>query len=261
MKNFGKGGPGKDWFRPSNEEFFKRYGGGEERIITPIGDDELNQRTIVDLALDVSPSMQDHYKTLKQCFNEIMIPSFKQVVDEHGKTIRIGAVVFSNKTSPIWDGFRKITDVANRKLSDAIIQSADPGYTGLFRTMIHCLKHSATAATQANKSGEPSVPAKIKICILTDGANNLDPLDANEVKQITDKICDKSQVQLVLAYFNTGGGLSKKEFEEMAKATGFDHEVYYFDLTNGKTVEERARDFRRFFEILSDTLSKSIASM
>jgi hypothetical protein len=190
-----------------------------------------------------------------------MLPSLSQVKEKYAKTLRIGSFVFSDEIVPVWNGFKSINSALRYPLSMSTIKKTGNKRTALYRTMIKCLGQSANAANQANKSGDPSVPAKIKICILTDGANNLDPHDENTVKQITSQIQDKNQVQLVLAYFKTDDGLSIDQFNAMAKATGFDHKTYYFDITEGKNVDERARNFRRFFGILSDSLSRDIASM
>lgn len=260
MKNFKGNVPGKEWFKPSNEEFFRKYGNGKERTIDPIGREELNQKIIMGIGMDVSPSMDDQYTTLTTCFNEIMIPSFEKVATKYGKTLRVGSTAFSEKIVPVWNGFKTIRGAKKYSFSNSIIQEAlgHNGGTALYRAMIELLKQSANAATQANNSGNPTAPAKIMLCILTDGANNQNPLDSDAVKQITDSIRDKNQIRLSLAYFKTNLGMSVEEFNAMAKATGFDHKTYYFDVTAGKTVEERRKNFRHFFGILSDSVSDSI---
>lgn len=261
MRNFKGNAPGKGWFRPSNEDFFRKYGNGRERTIDPIGKEELNQRVIMGIGMDVSPSMDEQYATLTNCFNEIMIPSFETAAKKYRRTLRIGSVAFSSKVVPVWDGFKTIRGAQKCLFSNGIInQALQPnGGTALYRAMIELLKQSANAATQVNRSGDPTVPAKITLCILTDGVNNQNPLDSDAVKQITDNIQDKQQIQLSLAYFKTKLGMSVEEFNAMAKATGFDHKTYYFDVTAGKTIEERQKNFRRFFGILSDSVSSTIA--
>jgi len=250
---------GKDWHRPSNQKFYEMYGGGPETTFDPIRQDERNQKIIMDIALDTSGSMAELYPTLIECFNDIMIPSFGQVVDKYAKTLRVGAAAFSDRIIPVWDGFRSIEGLRGRKLSMDTIDATGKGCTALYRTMIESLKQSATAAQRANGSGHKSAPAKIKICILTDGRNNLEPQEVSSVKAITDTILDRQQVQLVLAYFDTtrgdgNGGLSRDEFQAMTKATGFSDATYYFDLKN-KTGHERSRDFRRNFGIISEYLT------
>lgn len=252
-------------FRPSNQTYRERYGCEKGVHTKPLDEHETNQRIIMNIGIDVSGSTQELWGEMTECFNGIMMPSFEQVVQKYNRVLRVGAVVFSEKIVPIWDGFQDIKTITGsnsgkgHNLTTGIIKQADNGKTALYRTMIQCLKYSATAARYLDNSQPPGNPAKIKICILTDGANNMDPLKSAAVKEITDLITDRRQVQLVLAYFNTNDGLTNDQFQAMAKATGFNDAPYYFDQVKGNK-EERARHFRRFFKIISDTLSQNMAS-
>lgn len=257
--------PTREQYRPSNQTFRERYGKENGIHVKPLKEDERNQRIIMNIGIDVSGSTQELWGEMTECFNGIMMPSFQQVARHYRKVLRIGAVVFSEKIIPIWDGFEDVETITGsnggkrEKLTENIIRQAQNGQTALYRTMIQCLKYSATAKRHLDDSKISGNPAKIKICILTDGANNMVPLDAAEVKEIANLITDRRQIQLVLAYFKTKDGLSFDEFQAMTKATGFDDNPYYFDTSHG-TKEERAKKFRRFFEIVSQQLSQNMAS-
>lgn len=251
-------------YRPSNQTYRERYGNEKGVYTKPLGEKETNQRIIMNIGIDVSGSTQELWGEMTDCFNSIMMRSFQQKVEEYRKVLRIGAVVFSEKIVPIWNGFEDIATVTgsngskSRKLTIDIIKQADNGKTALHQTMIQCLKYSATAANYLDSQREmPGNPAKIKICILTDGANNMDPLNAEAVRKITSTITNRRQIQLVLAYFKTEYGLSFDEFQVMTKNTGFDDEPYYFNQIGGNK-EKRARNFRRFFEIVTGQTSSFI---
>lgn len=248
-------------YRPSNADYRARYGNAQGIKVGPLQDGEKDQRIIMNIAIDVSGSTQELWPEMTSCFNEVMMESFRQTAEMSKKVLRVGAVVFSEKIIPIWEGFedaKTITSDRRKKLTEDIIRKAHNGTsadTALYRTMIECLRHSATAARILDDDPKyKGNPTKINICVVTDGANNLEPLDAGAVREITDLITDRDQVQLVLAYFATEHGLSHEKFQAMTKMTGFSDNPYYFNVHRG-TVEERARAFRHFFNIISRRMS------
>lgn len=244
---------------PSNEEFIQMYGkkpAERESNVDPINKKtETGEAMIFDFGMDVSGSMGKFYDTLVDCFNNIMIPGLLGGAERYKSAMRVGGFIFSDDIIPLWDKFREISKLGNSPFKRSAIDQVRPdGMTALYRAMILGLKYTARAVGKMIE-GTNAKP-KARVCILTDGANNLEPKDASEVRKITRLIKNQREFQTVLVYFNTDGGLSRNGFESMAIETGF-METYYFDLQQGKTDEEKKQLFRNYFDVFSKKQSRN----
>jgi len=250
----------KGWNQTSNERFFKDFGGKKDVYVKNVDRTrEHNQRIVMSISMDVSPSIGEIYPEIIFSFNEIMIPSLIKVKKKYQRTLRVGATAFSDYIVPIWNGFENCDEIQDKRLTMETIKKTNPNGTALYQAMIETIQVAINAANQISKD-EDTTPAKVKVLIVTDGANNRLPTDAREVRRITEELQDNRRVQLALAYFKTSHGLNRDQFNSMAKATGFFKENYYFDISSG-TLEERKRSFRHFFGILSENMSKSSGKM
>lgn len=231
--------------RPSAEDLWEKYGG------TPPNKKEENMQFIVfDAIFDFSGSMKAFYSTLIMCFNEILLDALLGASRKNCTALRLGCMFFSNTIVKPWDGFLSLDEAKERPLTtNDYNRHGLGGCTALYRAMIESIRRTDKFA-KAIKRGN-SKPIR-KIMILTDGANNLDPLDPFGVLHVIKESRLSEGDIITLAYFKTSDGLSEREFKEMAKQTGVTN-TYFADLTigKGKDIEAQKKDFRHHFGILS----------
>lgn len=235
-----------------------------QEVTPPDPDTEIGVPIVFDFIFDASGSMSEHYGELANCFNQIMIPSLHAASRRYNNPFRVGCLLFSDKLVPAWKGFKSLGELGEAPLNAEMFrQSGLGGQTALFRAMESGVVYTAAAIRQFSSG------AWGKVIVLTDGANNLEPADPMKVKDfLTQNRDNKKTFQTSIAYFKTGLGLSREQFDEMAKATAFEGLGFYeiakedSEASKGDTkdtvIEQQRRNFRHHFRVFS---SRSLGQM
>ncbi|EKE15774.1 MAG: hypothetical protein ACD_11C00106G0014 [uncultured bacterium] len=213
---------------------------------------ETGKPIIFNVILDISGSMDDYYKELINGFNSVMIPSLKQASERARGPMRLGCLLFSEKLVPAWRGFKTLEELGTEPLSlNMFDQPGLKGRTALYGAMRSGIIWTASAMEHLRQNSRGSIPQG-KIIILTDGANNENPLDEASVSTAFNGIekIDAKNLQPVIGFFNTSDGLTKEQFEIMVKKTGFTG-LGFYDIARGKNMKEKQASFRHQFGIFS----------
>jgi len=218
----------------------------------PKSSKEVGQPMVFDIIIDISVSMDTLYDELVKSFNTIMIPALAKASESYKGGMRIGCLLFSDELIPAWEGFKTLDELGKEPLKrSALNHSGLRGWTALYGAMRAGVLWTAAGMEYLRKRGEGEV-AKGKIIVLSDGANNRPPEREAAVANAFNEIpaLERRNIQSLIGFFKTGGGLSESDFQVMAKKTGFEG-LGYYDLTKGKTLKEKQAAFRHYFEIFS----------
>jgi len=219
--------------------------------------EEAGQPIIFDVILDISGSMKDFYNELVDCFNDIMIPSLKEASHRYKGSLRIGCLLFSTNLVPAWQGFKTLKELGSTPLKRSMLnQSGLQGRTALYGSMRAGVLWTAAAMEHMHENGRGEFP-KGKIIVLTDGANNEPPEDEMAVKSALDNLSkvNRQNLQSVIGFFDTDGGLTESAFKTMVSKTGFAG-LGFYGIADGKSIEEKRSSFRHHFKIFSSQAAK-----
>ena len=218
---------------------------------------EIGQPIIFDVILDISGSMELFYDELVDCFNDILIPSLKEAGERYKGSTRVGCLLFSEKLIPAWYGYKDLADLGKKPLKKAMLeQDGLRGYTALYGAMRTGILWTAATMEYMHKNGRGEMP-KGKIIVLSDGANNREPREtASVIKSINsiDKLYAKN-LQRVIGFFNTDDGLTRDQFNVMAKETGFEG-LGFYEIAKGVSDKEKRASFRHHFKIFSSQAAR-----
>ncbi len=219
--------------------------------VDPVNKTKEGQGAIVlHLLIDASDSMKDMMPTVVRTFNGIVIPALQGAADRYVKAFRIGCVAFSDEVVPIINGFRTMEKASRQLNASAFDRSELYQNTKLYGAMISGF-HAACRARKELQTRDRITNTRIKLVILTDGANNLEPkgTDGEAKVRALYGIQDAELVQTTLMYFHTDWGVNKPEFNRIANATGCSSRLYIDGL--GKSLAEKQATFRHELDIWS----------
>lgn len=207
---------------------------------------------VVYFILDASPSMTDVAKTLRDGFNNDFVPAVKAAREDDISALRIGGAAFSSgQPVPIWKGDDDAYFHPIDQLPKLTKTEYDPDRGWGTDLHLAILQGSATAFRYAGElQADTGMDVDVDIVILSDGANNGNPLDPSGVKQmITGR--DATRVRYVFFYFETDGGLRDAK-GYATRELGIDGEqVEVFVQKAGESAAERASRFRRLMAVMS----------
>jgi len=226
----------------------------EKREVTQVDPDkETGPPIVFDFIFDASGSMAERYGELADCFNTITIPSLREAAVQYTNPLRVGCLLFSNELVPAWRGFKTLEELGDRPMNAGMFrQPGLGGNTALFRAMESGVEWTAAAMKLLDPDN-----AMGKIAVLTDGANNQEPMSPQGVANIMGTIQYPKSFKTSIAYFKTGQGLSYEQFREMAAATKFEG-VEFYEIAPKGNDEEQRRQFRHHFGIFSKKQTNAI---
>jgi hypothetical protein len=207
---------------------------------------------VVYFILDASPSMDPVANALRNGFNNDFVPAVKAAREDDISALRIGGCAFSSGSpTPIWKGPNGDYFHAIDELPQLSTREYDPNNgwgTDLHRAIT---EGSATAFRYAGElQQQTGMDVDVDIIILSDGANNGQPTDPRDVKQMI-KGRDVTRVRYVFFYFDTEWGLSDPK-GYATRDLGIDGEqVESFDRKPNETPAEQAHRFRRLMAVMS----------
>ncbi len=206
---------------------------------------ETDDITLLMLVLDASPSMEPVEDELIREFNETLIPALKGASSKSRQAIIIGGLVFDGRVRPLWNGgFLRLDEVPKLTKKD---YRTGGGSTALYQAQLDAL--GLTAIYSARVINETNTPPKVIIAVLSDGANNCPPYDADEVKKIADKLSREIFV-LAFAGFET---FEPVDFHQIAKDTGFEA-IFETKLQPGESQADKLRRLRHLIGTLSSSV-------
>ncbi len=224
---------------------------------------EIGQPIIFDIILDISGSMKDFYDELVFCIMNILIPALEKAGERYRGPVRIGCLLFSGKLVPAWYGYKTLEEIRKNPLTRKMLdQDGLQGRTALYGAMKAGVLWTAATMDYMRETGRGEMP-KGKLIVLTDGANNEDPLEESAVMRTVDGVgkananafFDKGMNNKVIGFFNTNDGLSETEFKEVCKNTGFEG-LGFYEIAKGKSLAEKQASFRHYFKIFSSQASR-----
>ncbi|MDP2586921.1 MAG: hypothetical protein Q8P32_04085 [Candidatus Komeilibacteria bacterium] len=252
----------KTWTLPSNEEFVKEF--APELLVDEKKRQKVrvsgNKPTVFNFVMDVSGSMSEYYRTLVDSFNTIMVPGLKGVKQNQLNTVLVGGILFSDKLIPLWPGFKPVKGLDDAPLNiNRINADGLRAQTALYLAMVSALSWTRLEMDKLAKDNL-GVQPRGKICVLTDGANNREPLDAAVVRQALNQHLQRDKqgnpkIQCTLAFLKTGQGLTEQSAQRVAEATGFEFSGFY-DLTTEKIVNGKKQTPQQMFCHFFDLWSK-----
>jgi len=221
---------------------FKQLSGREKKSI-PI---------LLNFLIDASGSMDPIKGTLAKAINEDFLGAMSNVNKAERSVLRVHAEAFSYESRHLWNGFKALWELGESPVSESDLNGEGlGGETALYKytktAFGHLVQASNTLALQMN------MRAKSKLIVLTDGANNLEPLGAQGISQVRAAFAfpqERVEVQKILAYFKTRGGVDKEAIKKSAAQCRFD-ELYVFDRHNTDTTALR-KEIRRVLRLLSE---------
>jgi hypothetical protein len=215
--------------------------------VTPISyRSEIGQPIIFDFILDISEPMRDFCTELIDGFNDIMITALKNASNRHKGGIRIGCLLFSDKIIPAWQGFKTLEELGPRPLKRAMFdQDGLHGKTALHSAMKSGILWTAAAMRHIHEKGRGEV-SKGRIIVLTDGVNNMPPMDESAVANTFDSIgkIERRNLQAKIMLFNTAVGLTSDQFDKMCELTGFTS-AGFIEIPKNAGPAERRASFRQ----------------
>lgn len=209
---------------------------------------------VVMILLDASGSMGVVGNDLRQDFNREFVPAIQAAREDDIAALRIGGMAFSDRTRPIWgatvDGEQRFFhSLAN--IPELVMREYCPETGGA--TALHAVIIEGTAramAFAAQVQADTGIAPDVDILILTDGANNRDPMDPTDVRTLIEGR-DKTRVRFSFFYFQTDWGL-KDPLGYAVNELGIDGEdVQIFAAKPGETADDRQRRFRRLMRTMS----------
>jgi hypothetical protein len=224
----------------------------------PIGGYEVGKPIIFDIILDITGSMEDYYDELVDCFNKIMIPALKGASERYKGPLRIGCMLFSEQMVPAWEGFKTLDELGAAPLKRKMLdQPGLQSWTALYGAMRAGVLWTAAAMEHMREVSEGEVVPQGKIIVLTDGANNKPPMSESAVSSAFESLgrIERRNLQALIGFFKTDQGLTKKQFDDMAKKTGFTG-LGFYEITKGGKIEDRRKSFRHQFGIFSSASTK-----
>jgi len=206
---------------------------------------------VVFFIIDASPSMADVAGHLRDGFNHDFVPAVKDAREEDISALRIGGMAFSSDMDQIWRGVDGSYFHPVDQLPELTTEDYDPRRG--WGTALHeaILMGSARALRYAGElQQETGVDVDVDIVILSDGANNAQPLSPRDVRRMIVGR-DPSRVRYLFFYFETELGLANPK-EYATRDLGIDGEqVVVFLRQPGETAEEQARRFRFMMAVMS----------
>lgn len=213
---------------------------------TPIEEIDTDDVTIIFFILDQSPSMKPVEKELIDGFNEIVIPGLKGASSSLVSTIEIGGLVFNERISAMWGGgFKKLEDLP--KLTRSNYDTSSGYATALNQAILDGI--TVVSARAAEVMNELGVPPKVMLVVLSDGANNCPPQNADDVRRVAGQLSDEIFVK-AFAGFET---MERVNFKEVAEETGF-NKPFEMKKKPGESDEDMQRRFRHFLGVMSSSL-------
>lgn len=207
-------------------------------------EEETDQFKIVLFVIDGSGSMEDVEDMLINEFNETVIPSLKEGKKNVVSGLRIGGLVFNNTVTPLWGGgFNPLDDIPDLSRNDYSAR----GSTALNRAILDGLTGVTAYALDIRK--KTGTNPEVIVIVMSDGANNQAPFDADVVYQVTSKL-SRELFTLAFAGFET---FERVDFRQIAQDLGFP-EIFEMKMVPGETDEDRRRRFRHLIGIMSSTL-------
>jgi hypothetical protein len=203
----------------------KQIAGNSKMAATPMNyRSEIGQPIIINVILNISASTEKFHNELMDCFNHIILPSFREISQRYRGAIRIGCLLFSSRLIPAWYGYKTLDEIGSQPLKrDLFERKGLQSGTALYRAMQTGIFWTAAAMERMRDTGEGEVP-KGKIIVISDGANDKPPKRELTVKKALDSIesLNYRNIQLAIVFLNTVNGLDNKEqFENICQQTGF----------------------------------------
>lgn len=226
-----------------------------------ISDDELTMGggiRIVCLVFDRSPSMIPAALMVLDGFNNDFVPAVKDARQDDISVLRIGGMSFSSDVTRLWIKGTGKDEVAFHAIDDLpTLTSAeyDPNRGNM--TALHQSIIDATAYTVKYAAGEAArtgTQPEIEVVHLSDGMNNLSPMNPSAVRKIIDG-SRKDLVRHSFLYFDHSGGDDQdtvRTIEEMVLKMGYDREnIAIFSQKRGESQKDYRSRFRRLMRVAS----------
>ncbi len=210
---------------------------------------------IVFFVLDRSPSMEPVGDMLLHDFNHEFVPAVKDARADDTSVLRIGGTSFSSDITPIWSG---LDDQGQPCYFHSLyklpaLTTAEYNPPAGWGTAMHAAIIDGTARAMkfaADQQAKMGTAPDIDIIIMTDGANNDDPLDPAVVKTMIEG-SNRTQVRFSFFYFETSGGLRDPKGYAINEL-GIDPEnVQVFAARPGESAKDRSHRFRRMIRVMS----------
>jgi hypothetical protein len=201
-------------------------------LVAPFDSKEESNGTpiIIKYLLDASGSMQGITEELADSFNHSCLAAILGAHKSTKPMIRVGAAAFGDELVHIIPGYRALHELGEAPVS--VKQLTGPGLgncTALFKSVIQGYGQLVQASDLVHTDVNKYVDAEL--VVLTDGRNNLEPSNTEEVRKVITWRQEYVRVKKILVYFKTHQGLVKREFADMARACGFDH-AFFIDEHN-----------------------------
>ncbi len=216
--------------------------------------------TVLNVLVDDSRSMMPLRQkgVVTGALNQIMIPALEGVNAAQKKLLRISLGAFSDgKILSLTKipGYYSVNELRSNPISNHQFgRSGLDGNTALYASMIGGIKSARDAAIAIVKqSGHSKVLAQL--VVITDGANYTNnPTTTADVARVITNIGPETDycvdLRVNLAYFGTGGGVTRAQFERIAKDCKVTKCHFWDD--HPRSYEEQEKAFRRLVELLSD---------
>lgn len=219
--------------------------------------------TVINFLVDDSGSMSvlREKGVVIAALNQIMIPALAGVNKAEKNLLRVSLGAFSDgkiMSLTKTPGYYSIPELMKSPLSNSQLgrQGLD-GCTALYASIIDGILSAKEAALQIrNQSGHDRISTQV--VVITDGANNTNnPTTPADVSRAINNAGLETgycvDLRVSLAYFETGSGLKRSEFENIAKACGLNTKKNcHFWADHPADFERQEKAFRRLVHLLSD---------
>jgi hypothetical protein len=223
-------------------------------LVTPIDNKEpLGEPILVNYLLDVSGSMALIKQELIDSFNTDCLGTLYNANEKDKKVIRVEASVFAAEFLPLWYGYKALSELSESPTNITQTSGRNLGLgnrTALYASILKGYGRLVSAAKSFAQGSAKNRMIQGKLIVLTDGANNLAPYEADEVKKVINWREPEVKVEKTLVYFATSDGLDRATFKAMAIGCGFDH-AFFFD-EHGRDHTSQQRALRHLMNIFSD---------
>ena len=199
--------------------------------------------------LDGSGSMNAIKRELVNSFNRDCIGALHAVNTKERACIRASGAVFSDGYEDLWYGYRMLPELIAAPVQ--LSQVNGPGLgggTALYGATLKGYGQLVKASTRF--AGTLNKWASAKLVVMTDGANNRDPTDENDVHKVITWKERGVTVQKLLFYFKTEDGLDKVTFGRNSARCGFD-ETFFLD-EHGTDPQSLQRAIRSAMKLMSE---------
>ena len=220
--------------------------------LSPFTDEEkeTDDFRLIHFGFDGSSSMDSVGDDLIASVNDVVIPGLLGGAADQVGAIRVGGLVFNHTVRSLWQsggdsGFYPLTQFP--KLTKADYRPS--GSTALNQAVLDSVTATTAMALQVRRRTGTN-PESV-IAFFSDGANNQDPKDSDDVFQVLSKLSPEL-FTLVFVGFET---FERVDFNAIALSLGF-RDVLDSKLQPGETVDDQRKRFRNVMKVFSGSLTK-----